>query len=357
VLIAGGGPAGCAAALDLSCRGFRVALIEQDTYESARIGETLPPIIRQQLTALGVCDGFLECGPLESYGIEIAWEAATPRYHDFLRNPYGCGWHVDRARFDSMQAHAAARAGAELIMPARVTGCQPRGDGVWQVDIARGEAALKLTGQMLLDATGRKGVLAAKLGSQAHVSDRLIGAVAFADVRDATQQTLIEAVQHGWWYCAPIPGARIVFTYMTDSDLWRNSHWSDLLKQAPLTSARAGSLPVPPPLQTVSAVPAVRCPVTGPGWMAIGDAALAYDPLSGQGVLKSVETGTRSSAAAARYLGGDPTALAEYEAWVHDTYQSYLSQRSQLYRSVLRWPESEFWQRRASGALQKSRFM
>jgi flavin-dependent dehydrogenase len=348
VLVAGGGPAGCAAALDLSYRGFRVALIEQGTYESPRIGETLPPVIRQQLTALGVWERFLECGPLESYGIQTAWETTAPRYQDFLRNPYGCGWHVDRARFDSILAHAAVRAGAELIMPARVTNCQRRSDGVWQVDTARGEAVLKLTGRMLLDATGRKGLLATKLGSQAHVTDRLIGAVPFSDVRDTAQQTLIEAVQHGWWYSAPIPGARIVITYMTDSDLWRNSDWSDLLKHAPLTSARAGSLPIPPPLQIVSAVSVVRCPVTGPDWMAIGDAALAYDPLSGQGVLNSIETGTRSSATTARYLGGDPTALAEYEAWLHDTYQSYLSYRSQLYRSVLRWPKSEFWKRRAT---------
>jgi flavin-dependent dehydrogenase len=84
--------------------------------------------------------------------------------------------------------------------------------------------------------------------------------------------------------------------------------------------------------------------------MAIGDAALAYDPLSGQGVLKSIETGTRSSAAIARYFAGDSTALTEYETWIQETYRSYLSQRGQLYGSVRRWPKSLFWQRRAVAA-------
>jgi len=53
VVVAGGGPAGSATALDLSRRGFRVMLIEQSAYESFRVGETLPPEIRRLLTELG----------------------------------------------------------------------------------------------------------------------------------------------------------------------------------------------------------------------------------------------------------------------------------------------------------------
>jgi flavin-dependent dehydrogenase len=82
--------------------------------------------------------------------------------------------------------------------------------------------------------------------------------------------------------------------------------------------------------------------------MAIGDAALAFDPLSGQGVFKSIETATRSSSVIARYFDGSSGALAEYESWVNETYQSYLSLRGKFYGSVLRFPESRFWQRRAA---------
>jgi flavin-dependent dehydrogenase len=347
VLVSGGGPAGAVAAMELGRRGFSVALIEQDTYQSPRIGETLPPMVRQPLTALGVWKAFLETGPLESYGIQTVWETSSPRFHDFLRNPYGCGWHVDRARFDSMLAHAAAGVGAELIMPARVTQCR-RTDAGWEIEAAQGETVLRVTGKLLVDATGRKALLATQLGSQAHVMDRLIGAAAFTDLQDTSRQTLIEAVDEGWWYSAPMPGDRMIFTYLTESDLWRNSDWSGLIKQAKFTSDRAGSRPIPPAQQIVSAASVVRCPVTGPDWMAIGDAALAYDPLSGQGVIKSMETGTRSADAIARYLGGDAQALTEYETWVQESYRSYLSQRSDFYGSVSRWPESRFWDRRAT---------
>ena len=36
-------------------------------------------MIRQPLTAMGLWERFLECGPLESYAIQSAWEAAMPR--------------------------------------------------------------------------------------------------------------------------------------------------------------------------------------------------------------------------------------------------------------------------------------
>ena len=348
VLVAGGGPAGSTATLDLCRRGFSVALIEQDNYQTLRLGETLPPAIRRQLTGLGIWERFLECGPLESYGIQTAWETPMPRHQDFLHNPYGCGWHVDRARFDAMLASAAAKAGADLMVSARVTSCHLGADGLWRLEAVQGGTAQHLRGRMLVDATGRKALLASRLGSQAHVADRLIGAVAFFHSSETAQWTLIEAVEEGWWYSATLPGARMVLAYMTDSDLWKAPGWPELLKLAPLTLQRLGPVEVPPPLQIISAASVVRCPVAGPNWMAIGDAALAFDPLSGQGVFKSLETGARSSSAIARYFDGDSSGLAEYENWVQESFQSYLSVRAQFYSSVRRWPGSLFWQRRAA---------
>ena len=85
-----------------------------------------------------------------------------------------------------------------------------------------------------------------------------------------------------------------------------------------------------------------------PNWIATGDAALAFDPLSGQGVLKSIETGTRCAAAIARYFAGDSSALAAYDSWVQKTYQACLSERRRFYSGVLRWASSQFWKRRQS---------
>lgn len=345
VVVAGGGPAGAVAALDLSRRGFSVALIEQGKYDAPRVGETLPPLTRQRLTELDVWERFLASGPLQSHGIRTAWESSFPRHQDFIHHPYGCGWHVDRARFDAMLAEAAADAGAALLRSAHVKSCTMTGDRC-EVVVAHDRRSVTFVGRVLVDATGRKALLASRLGSRADVADRLIAAVTFCEQFEPAQWALIEAVGEGWWYSAPLPDARMVFAYMTDSDLWNAGAWHKLMELAPLTFERAGRRQIPPPSLVVSAGSLVRRPVVGAHWIAAGDAALAFDPLSGQGVLKSMETGTRCAAAIAGYFAGDPTALGAYDRWVQETYHAYLSERRQFYGSVLRWPSSQFWNRR-----------
>jgi flavin-dependent dehydrogenase len=346
VLVAGGGPAGSAVALELSRRGFLVAIIEQSGYENFRVGETVPPEIRKLLAGLGVWERFLASERLESFGIRSAWETPAARHHDFLYNPYGCGWHVDRARFDAMLASAAEHAGAVLMVSARITALHQDANGTWLVEVAQEGKRRILRGRLLVDATGRKAFIARKLGCRANVVDRLIGAVALQPRSESAQWTLIEAVENGWWYSAPLPGARTVFAYMTDSDLWRASRWGKLLKGAPLTSERASAIGTWSPIRVVSAASMIRRPVVGPNWIVVGDAAFAIDPLSGQGIYKTIETALRSAAAVARAFEGDTSGMGEYESWAVESFRSYLAVRHRFYSSVERWPVSPFWQRR-----------
>jgi flavin-dependent dehydrogenase len=346
VLVAGGGPAGSTVALDLSRRGFLVAIIEQSAYQNFRVGETVPPEIRRLLAGLGVWEQFLASERLESYGIRSAWETPAARHHDFLYNPYGCGWHVDRARFDAMLASAAEHEGAVLMVSARITALHQDANGTWLLEVAQDGNRRMLRGRLLVDATGRKAFIARKLGCRPNVVDRLIGAVALLQRSENAQWTLIEAVENGWWYSAPLPGARTVFSYMTDSDLWRPSRWGELLKAAPLTSERASVNGTWSPIRVVSAASILRHPVVGPNWIVVGDAAYTVDPLSGQGIYKTIETGLRSAAAVARLFEGDTSGMVEYESWAVESFRSYLAVRHQFYRSVERWPESRFWQRR-----------
>jgi flavin-dependent dehydrogenase len=245
-----------------------------------------------------------------------------------------------------MLARAAADAGAELIVSARITALAEDVNGQWLLEVEAGGKKRTLRGRLVVDATGRKASIARKLGCGVQAVDRLVGAVAVLPRSKAEQWTLIEAVENGWWYSAPLPGAQRVFAYMTDSDLWRNSSWGELLKQAPLTSERATAMEKLPRIHLVSAASVLRLPVTGPNWIAAGDAALAFDPLSGLGIYKTIESGLRASAAIVRCFEGDRSGMVEYENWTAEGFRSYLSMRRQFYASVERWPNSRFWQRR-----------
>ena len=52
---------------------------------------------------------------MESPGIASAWGQAELYDNDFIVNPHGPGWHVDRRRFDAMLARAAEESGVEVL--------------------------------------------------------------------------------------------------------------------------------------------------------------------------------------------------------------------------------------------------
>ena len=60
-------------------------------------------------------NSFLEDGHLESPGIASSWGGPNLYENDFIVNPYGPGWHLDRRRFDLMLAHAAQASGVEVL--------------------------------------------------------------------------------------------------------------------------------------------------------------------------------------------------------------------------------------------------
>ena len=86
-------------------------------------------------------------------------------------------------------------------------------------------------------------------------------------------------------------------------------------------------------------------PAAGDGWLAVGDAASTFDPLSGQGILKGLRGGTCAAYAISDHLRGDAQALAKYRAYVEREFESYLDTRADFYALERRWPESPFWRR------------
>jgi flavin-dependent dehydrogenase len=84
----------------------------------------------------------------------------------------------------------------------------------------------------------------------------------------------------------------------------------------------------------------------GDGWLAVGDAASAYDPISSQGIYKALAEGIGAGTAIAAWLRGDSSQLQEYDDAIRARFNTYLHNRNFLYGLEQRWPESLFWQER-----------
>ncbi|NEP54757.1 MAG: NAD(P)/FAD-dependent oxidoreductase, partial [Moorea sp. SIO3C2] len=96
----------------------------------------------------------------------------------------------------------------------------------------------------------------------------------------------------------------------------------------------------------VCAAPSFRLDRTaGNGWLAVGDAASAFDPISSQGIYKALWDGLEAAKAIASYLR-ERRGLEEYESLIASRFDNYLTQRNYFYQMERRWSTSAFWQRR-----------
>ena len=165
--------------------------------------------------------------------------------------------------------------------------------------------------------------------------------------------TLVEAVENGWWYSVCVPGPRLVAVYMTDADLLAPStsrsirFWWQQIQKTTHTQALISPYPLESGPFIFAANSSKLNVLSGRGWLAVGDAAVAYDPLSSQGVYQALESGVRAAQAIRNYFAGDCTALPSYAAETEEHFNQYLHTRNRYYGLETRWPDSTFWWRRS----------
>jgi len=364
VAVVGAGPAGAATARRLAQAGCRVVLLERSAFDATRVGESLAPGVQPLLTELGVWAQFLALQPLASYGTRSVWGSPQPETHSHLMTPYLNGWHVDRLDFDRMLAQSAEEAGARLRLATRVLHVDAAREGGGELLVAAGgesRAVERLRVDFVIDASGRGAVTSRWVGARHAIFDRLIGIAAQFDDAAASSQgyTLVETTADGWWYSAPVSAQRSVAMLMTDGDLARSRRlntlpsWDAALQRAALTHARIGSRPLrfgPAIFSAISQrlVRDRRHPATG--WLAVGDAALAVDPISGSGVLRALRIGADAARTAIAALQGDAGAIDRYEADRDRECVRYLAEWARYYAAEPRWRDGEFWARRAGAA-------
>lgn len=359
VVIAGGGPAGAATARALRRAGVaRVLVAEAGRFDAPRVGESTPPDIRLPLAELGLWDAFSAEGHAPCHGNCSSWGDEQLGYNDFLFNPYGHGFHLDRRRFDAWLAQAAAAAGAELRVGRQLRSVEHRPGGGFLVHLTGPDGHAELVAaRFVVDATGRSARVARRLGARRLVHDRLTFVYAFfppGSGARASSLTLLEAVSYGWWYAARLPDGQLVVAVAGDPDvvrdrgLHRPAVWSALLGETRHVGGllAAGAAPALPFIACEA--PSARLDrACGPGWLAVGDAASSFDPISSQGIHKALTDGLLAAEAIAAWLGhGDGRALDRYAELVAARFDGYLGDRAYLYALERRWPDAPFWSRR-----------
>lgn len=357
VAVLGGGPAGATAAACLARAGVSAVLVDE-AVSKIGVGEGLPPGAQPLLRHLGVWDAIGRDGHAAACANESAWGSTALNSTHFVADPNGTGWHLDRPRFDALLQAEAREAGADVRA---ATGARlvVRGRGAWEATIDTGTRRTTLSARWLIDCSGRRASGARRAGAVRSSTDRLIALVARCPTRphlpaDPDAVTLVESGPDGWWYTSRLPSGERVVGYLTDADdasarrARTTAGFAAMLGETTHVGARVARFHQPGKPRIVSAATSRLDRAAGEFWLAAGDAAMALDPLSSQGILNAMYSGMAAARAVVAHLGGDGSAVDDYRHRLDGIFTTYLKNRHQYYRQERRWPDRPFWRRRTT---------
>ena len=174
------------------------------------------------------------------------------------------------------------------------------------------------TARFVVDATGRAATVARRCSLRALNFDTLVGCCLHAaSSSDGTEGLMIETFAEGWWYTAADPRGGRVIACMTDADRVRPlglSCGEGLERLLAETKHVQQVVDISRPIDRPKIYPAGSRRLQGKTTLpllCVGDAAMCYDPVSGQGIIKALRSGIFAAYAIGDLLGnGDVRALA-----------------------------------------------
>ena len=360
VIIVGAGSAGAALATRLA-RRHRVLLLERSTLSVSSqrppaIGESLPGAAARLLQHFGVYERFCADGHQPRGASVSCWDQETPVWLDGFRDPLGPGWHLHRDRYDQRFRQAALDAGARLVRSCGRLQLQ-RLDGAWQVLASQIQQLFQAP--VLVDASGRVGVLARQLGLRRCAEHPLLclhlrlPATLATAIAPSDRCTRVCADHRGWWYSVILPGGdRLLAFHLDPADpACRRLLCSDqLLARARRQPLLAEVLP-----SSTDVLPVFACRAGGSalqdhdlrGFYAIGDASISFDPIASQGLFHALASAEAAASAIERQLGDAADAHVDYQVRLQIVHQRYrLHHRATYAGPAARFAEP-FWLTRA----------
>ena len=291
ILIIGAGPAGAVAAKLLATWGHRVVVIHRPGGDNERLGESIPPSVDKLLLEIGALEAIGAAGFPPWRGNTVWWADEPARVETFADQ--AVGYQVLRRDFDQVLRRLAVEAGAEIR----------------QGPVADEDAA---AAAIVIDASGRAGVLARRRGLRVDGTGPRTIAVA-GTWRSASDwpgidddsHTLVASYADGWAWSVPVGPRLRQFSVMVDpartnlvrGGASREVYLAEVAKARPLAPMLAQAALVDGPWGADASVYSAQH-YSGPGFLLVGDAGSAIDPLSSFGVKKALASAWLGAVAA-----------------------------------------------------------
>lgn len=358
IFVIGGGPAGATAARLLANWGWSVQLAHRQI-DRPSLAESLPPSTRKLLAFLGQLETVGAAPFHPNDGNVASWGGAnrdTPTVDS--------GFHVSRAAFDALLRQSARAAGVSILDAV-----------VRQVDLGdaprvryqpSGGDACEAVARMVLDCSGRAGIVARRGFRRTNVSYRTLALAAEWETKGwpaaESTRTVVESYENGWAWSVPLSATRRQCTVMIDPhtvNAARRGAPRDAALQQVYARALDGATALRARLKTARQVSRpwgthaslYHAPTPcDRGVLLVGDAASFIEPLSAAGVKKAMTSGWRAAVVANTCLSNPAMAahaLAYYAQRERDIYAECQQLAGGFFGEAAAFHHTPFWEARA----------
>jgi flavin-dependent dehydrogenase len=305
VVVIGGGPGGSTVATHLARGGLRVGLFEREAFPRFKVGESLMPATMLLLERLGALEPVARGGFQVKYGASfLDQETGLGHTFYFLRGMPWPNWtyNVPRAEFDTILLEHSRKQGVHVHQPAAVTDVSFDADGVTLEVESGGERATQRA-RFLVDASGRDGFVAGRLGRRQRVPN--LGKVAlFAHFRGAHRfpgrdegNIRLYLFDGGWFWWIPFThdvtsvGAVLHARTVREHAGPLEDLFEAMVRRCDAVREHLGGAERVTPIHRVANFAYTNSPVVGDRFLAVGDAIAFIDPIFSSGVFVAMRTG------------------------------------------------------------------
>ncbi|SEC52035.1 Dehydrogenase (flavoprotein) [Tenacibaculum sp. MAR_2009_124] len=352
VIIVGAGPAGLASSLTLSTYNIPHCIVDANTNSVLKLGDSLPPNAKPLLKQLGILHLLISPEHIPYYGNKSIWGTNEVHQKEFIEGVYGSGFLLDRLHFENQLRGLVKKNRTDFYQGYQLKKVYNHEQFV-EALIQKDTESLHLKAKFIIDATGRKASVCRHLGVLKHNLDTQF-TVSFwhQTAKKIPRQIWIEATENGWWYLSPKATNEVNCMFFTLKDLLpsRKEMFTFLTKELQKTQD-IKTIIQPTDIEfndykiMASGTSCLEKPF-GENWLAVGDAAFSYDPISSYGITSALASGFYGGHAIAARLKDEEDAFITYRYIIENGAKSYLNKLEHQYNMEQRWPKSFYWKNR-----------
>ena len=357
--IVGAGVAGLTLGLQLRKLGYSISVYERsanlfsDTYYTETISaKTLTKLI----SLIGCSYENFTSTEQKINMLSSNWGSEGVNIQNFISSPSGCSWSICKSKLIKELFKASKDKGIFIYLNTKITDIIfNKDEELWTISFHE-KSYKKVRTRWVIDATGRNKAVSKLLGIASVHYDNLIGTYQVFSkhtpqrnhAMDAT--VLTETTTNGWWFSVLNGNKQRIFIFFTSKSnkkilkkLRTNNGFIEILNQSKYCKALLNYHTDKQLLEKPKgryANSTLVNEITGTNWVALGDAAASFDPISSQGIEKAIR---QSISLSTSFEKGLNPSLKRYELEIKKDFSEYITTRNKIYNKENKWINNQYW--------------